>query len=337
MCSYKKQFQDSSGFAGGPGAHSSLGGSRWALGSPWRSEGYGVAVVCAWGRSSHGLLEGLGLVSAAAFGGSCHWLTGSSAGVAAVRALWGPDATPLPPPAPAPAHAKSSCGQPCFPGAGPGRTPPLKSRKSQCLGVCALQIIPLVRGLVEGSYRYHRGEVGCGARGRPWPGASCWGVKAQWLSSPCAGPRPLGVLSLLLQVPGGGRGSCPVCPFFRSRKGAVALLRRVGSTPVFLPLNTNLGLWGPQHGPQEAVGGLGGPLTPCSCASAEPGLLCHGDRDPQRGQVLTHQRTPETAPRERSCFCRRGPFIPTASSCLSPHSTQQSRMALSCLCPERTQ
>lgn len=60
-------------------------------------------------------------------------------------------------------------------------------------------------------------------------------------------------------------------------------------------------------------GGLGGPLTPCSCAWAEPGVLRHGDRDPQCGQVLTHQRAQETAPQERyrlSCCEKRGTTLP---------------------------
>lgn len=41
--------------------------------------------------------------------------------------------------------------------------------------------------------------------------------------------------------------------------------------------------------------------NPLPSASAECGVLHHGDWGPQRGQVLTHQLTPETAPQERYC------------------------------------
>lgn len=46
------------------------------------------------------------------------------------------------------------------------------------------------------------------------------------------------------------------------------------------------------------VVGLGGPPTP-ALALAARGILHHGDRGPQRGQVLTYQLPAEAAPQER--------------------------------------
>lgn len=61
-------------------------------------------------------------------------------------------------------------------------------------------------------------------------------------------------------------------------------------------------------------------------ASAECRVLHHGDRGPQRGQVLTHQLAPETAPQERysqprrlkQCFSLERPLSPETQVAEAP-------------------
>lgn len=145
----------------------------------------------------------------------------------------------------------------------------------------------MVTELVGSSPRYHRGEVGWwgpGLGGRAgWASPSCLASPRRRCCAPGREAPPLSSRSLqwkgLRPSPLGGQSLC------------INLLSSLSWPGLGSPCLGGVG-------ESQTLAARVGPVTPLS-ASTEPGVLHHGHRGPQRGQVLPDQLPPEAAPQER--------------------------------------